>query len=199
MKKRSILAAAGLAFGVVVLMGQTTLDLTDNPAEENAEINFGSLHPQPPAPASHVLLPDEVTIFKEGTVNFIVNGAAHGIAIYEVSKNTTREDIAEDLCQGGPTACNGTAGTGALPYTITDGNGAIIMETGTNPPFNGINSLPGQLFSAGVGVRLTGSTPTTAGTEVRYRFEKSGRYLVVCINRAHYLNDWMFGFVNVQG
>jgi plastocyanin len=199
MKKRLILVSTGLAFGVVVLMGQSLQDLTDNPAEENAEINFGSLHPQPPAPASHVLLPDEVTIFKKGTVNFIVNGAAHGIAIYEVSKNTTRADIEEDLCQGGPAVCNMTAGTGALPYTITDGNGDIIMETGTNPPLNRINSLPGQLFSVGAGVLLTGSTPTTAGSEVRYRFEKSGRYLVICMNRAHYLNDWMFGFVNVQG
>jgi hypothetical protein len=55
------------------------------------------------------------------------------------------------------------------------------------------------MFSAGVGVFLTGSTPTRGGTEVRYRFEKSGRYLVICINRSHYINDWMFGFVNVQG
>ena len=31
----------------------------------------------------------------------------------------------------------------------------------------------------------------------RYRFEKTGRYLVLCINRVHFLNDWMFGFVNV--
>jgi hypothetical protein len=24
-----------------------------------------------------------------------------------------------------------------------------------------------------------------------------GRYLVICINRVHSINDWMFGFVNV--
>jgi hypothetical protein len=28
---------------------------------------------------------------------------------------------------------------------------------------------------------------------------KTGRYLVVCMNRAHFLNDHMFGFVNVVG
>jgi hypothetical protein len=85
-----------------------------------------------------------------------------------------------------------------LPHTVTDGNGNVIMETGTNPPLNRIASGPGQMFSAGEGVFLTGSTATAVGTEVRYRFEKSGRYLVICINRSHFTNDWMFGFVNVQ-
>jgi hypothetical protein len=26
---------------------------------------------------------------------------------------------------------------------------------------------------------------------------ENGRYLVLCMNRVHFLNDWMFGFVNV--
>jgi len=199
MKKLLLLVSAVLAFGVVVAMAHNTRDLIHHGAVQEAEINFGSLHPQPPVPMNHVLLPDEVTIFKEGTVNFIMNGEAHGIAIYPVSKNTTRADIEEDLCQGGPAVCNLNAGTGALPYTVTDGNGDVVMETGTNPPTNRINWLPGQLFSAGEGVFLTGSTPTRGGTEVRYRFEKSGRYLVICMNRSHYINDYMFGFVNVQG
>jgi len=30
-------------------------------------------------------------------------------------------------------------------------------------------------------------------------FLKTGRYLVLCMNRVHFLNDWMFGFVNVTG
>jgi len=33
---------------------------------------------------------------------------------------------------------------------------------------------------------------------VRYRFADHGRYLVICINRVHSINDWMFGFVNVR-
>ena len=55
---------------------------------------------------AHILDPNEVTIFKGGTVTFTVHGMGHGIAIYPVSKNTTRVDIAEDLCQGpaGPAA-----------------------------------------------------------------------------------------------
>jgi hypothetical protein len=50
------------------------------------------------------------------------------------------------------------------------------------------------------GVFHTGTTagpPPTAGTQLQYRFEKTGRYLVICMNRNHYLNDWMFGFVDV--
>ena len=200
MKKRLFLVSTVVAFGVVVLVGQNTQeqDLTDSPAVQDAEINFGSLHPQPPVPLNHVLLPDEVEIFKDGTVTFIVNGGAHGIAIYEVSKNTTRAHIEEDLCQGGQAVCNLASGTGALPYTVTDGHGNVIMETGTNPPANRINTLPSQLFSAGAGIFLTGAKPTTAGTQVRNRFEKHRRYLVVCMNRSHYINDFMFGFVNVR-
>jgi hypothetical protein len=36
-------------------------------------------------------------------------------------------------------------------------------------------------------------------TRITYRFLKTGRYLVICMNRSHFLNDWMFGFVNVVG
>ena len=41
--------------------------------------------------------------------------------------------------------------------------------------------------------------PTSNGQLITYQFLKSGRYLVICMNRVHFLNDWMFGFVNVQG
>src|SRR6267378_2556998 len=48
----------------------------------------------------HFLFPDDITIRKGGTVNFVVNGGGHGIAIHPVNEETTRQDIAEDLCQG---------------------------------------------------------------------------------------------------
>jgi hypothetical protein len=54
---------------------------------------------------------------------------------------------------------------------------------------------PGQLFSAGAGVLLTGSTPTRR-THVRYRFVEDERYLVIC-NPVDSINAWMFGVVNV--
>ena len=43
--------------------------------------------------------------------------------------------------------------------------------------------------------RLNGNRPL--GHVVSYQFLKTGRYLVICMNRSHFLNDWMFGFVNV--
>ena len=43
--------------------------------------------------ANHVVIPEDATIQKGGTVTFVVNGGGHGIAIYPVSKDTTREDV----------------------------------------------------------------------------------------------------------
>ena len=174
---------------------------------QDAVVQFGHpVHPQPPAPDNHILDPNDATIFKGGTVTFTMNGAGHGVAIYPVSKNTTRAHIAEDLCQGGagsqspdPATCNVANATAALPYTITDGEGRVVIDIAEFPTQRQVDSTPGQLFSAGglPGVLLTGSTATTRGNQVRYRFAEDGRYLVICINRVHSLNDWMFGFVNV--
>ena len=41
--------------------------------------------------------------------------------------------------------------------------------------------------------------PASNGQLLTYQFLKTGRYLVICMNRVHFLNDWMFGFVNVVG
>jgi hypothetical protein len=216
-----------------------------------ATVHFGQPQPQTPAPApvgaavTHFLSPDEVTIRKGGTVNFVVNGGGHGIAIHAVSKTTTRADIAEDLCQGGtdeadragraavcngivvsPTTINGipvnVVGTQNLDYTITDGKGRIVIQTGfnvttpeivlSNPRVDdpthserllatsgaspGDSTEPGQ---SPAGAFLTGSAPpSTPGNRIQVQFLKSGRYLVVCMNRAHFLNDHEFGFVDVD-
>jgi plastocyanin len=172
-------------------------DLTDKPPVQDAVVDFGAPHPQPPSPGHHVLAPEEVTILKGGTVTFVMNGTGHGVAIYPVSKNTTRAHIAEDLCQGGPALCNTTTQTARQQYLITDGSGNLVVDTGVFPQQQVVNHIPGQLLSAGEGQLLVGSTQTTAGTRVRHRFAEDGRYLVICINRVHSINDWMFGFVNV--
>src|SRR5215510_7787246 len=169
-------------------------------AVDDAVVQFGPTHPQPPAPLLHRLIPDEVTIHKGGTVLFVMNGGGHRVLIYPVSNHTTRADIEADLCQGGVPTCNVAAGTQNLQYLITDGNGNLIIDTETNTQQPFINYLPGQLVSAGGPVVLTGtSSAGAAGHTVRYRFEKTGRYLVICGTRAHSLNDWMFGFVDVVG
>ena len=199
-------AAVAVSIGAAVNQ-ETTRDQADPQAVQDAVINFGALPPPlappapPPPPASHVLVPNHVAIFKGGTVTFIMNGPGHGVAIYRVSKNTTRAHIEEQLCQGGSAAC-GAAMAARQPYQIRDGHGDLVIEIGPNPPENRIDYAPGQLGSAGAGQFLIGSATTatgsiTPGTEMRYRFPDKGRYLVVCMNRPHTINDWMFGFVDV--
>jgi plastocyanin len=209
MNRRDLVTTGGLwAVCLTVLMGAGAgQDLTDKPAVQDAVVNFGHpVHPQPPPPDNHVLDPNDVTIVKGGTVTFTMHGMGHGLAIYPVSKNTTRAHIAEDLCQGGfgttapdPTVCNVANATAALSYSITDGSGKVVIDIADFPTQRQVDSTPGQLFSAGglPGVLLTGSTSTTRGNQLRYRFAEDGRYLVICINRVHAINDWMFGFVNV--
>ncbi|HEY1308256.1 MAG TPA: hypothetical protein VGF24_32125 [Vicinamibacterales bacterium] len=173
-------------------------------------VEFGEPQPQaiPNGLASHVLVPDEAFVREGGTVTFNVNGGGHGIAIYPVSNNTTREDISGDLCQGGPALCNGAAGTANLAYQIIDGRQHLIIETDTaanqpriDDPLHRYLSTSGtnpneQTVTAGA--FLAGSTSITVpGNRIQVRFTKAGRYLVVCQNRGHLLNDWMFGFVNV--
>ena len=54
-------------------------------------------------------------------------------------------------------------------------------------------------MSAGGQQFLNGGTTAANGQLITYAFNKTGRYLVICMNRTHFLNDWMFGFVNVVG
>jgi plastocyanin len=184
--------AIGLALTTTLALQTAGID-AQIPAD--AVVQFGSSHPQPAPPGNHVLEPDEVTILKGGTVTFQVNGGGHGVAIYPVSAHTTRADIEEDLCPGGPGAqCVGPAAV------VTDRKGDLIIDTGV---------APARVLGAisGSGVFLNGSTnpavppppPPAPGVRLQYRFEKTGRFLVICMNRSHSINDYMFGFVNVVG
>ena len=151
------------------------------------------------------MVPEDVTIGKGGTVTFVVNGPGHGIAIYPVSTNTTREDITAQLCARDPVthACADPTFANAN-HTIRDAKDNVVMVTGTNPPVQRVDDPTDRLLATSTqvgnvaGVFLTGATETTAGTLLQVRFEKNGRFLVVCMNRNHYLSNWMFGFVNVD-
>jgi plastocyanin len=204
--------AVAVAFPVIASANENDDQDGKKPrAVKDAFVEFGQPQPQSDVPAeTHVLLPDDVTIFRGGTVTFVVNGGGHGIGIYPVSRNTTRDGIAAQLCQGGPTVCNSDAGTHNVNYEIEDGRGNVIIVTGTNvqfarvdDPTNRLLSTSGQFVNAGgmtvVGAFLvgTGTTPTGMGNHIQVRLTRPGRYLVVCQNRNHYLNNHMFGFVNV--
>ena len=215
------LATTCALVGALPLNG-TAKDQNDhNDAVEDAVVQFGQRQPQPvPGPPSHFLDPDDVNIHKGGTVTFIVNSGGHGVAIYPVAKDTTREDIAEDLCQGGTDEADRTgralvcgAAQAALPYTITDGKNDVVIQvpsnaTGQNPRVDDMTDrliatsggIPGDGTANPAGAFLTGTNAANApGNRIQYRFLKTGRYLVICMNRNHLLDDHMFGFVNVVG
>ena len=221
---QAILVAAGLALAVAFPLAGRGDDDKDKDkdkkrAPQDVVVQFGAPQPQPsPASATHFLDPDDATVRKGGTVTFVVNGGGHGIAIYPVSKNTTREDISEDLCQGGPAVCNGAApttdpanpvGTQNLAYKIVDGKHHLVIDTDTgahqprvDDPSQRLLATSGTIPNAPVtaGAFLAGTTPAPAvGNRIQYRFPKTGRFLVICMNRGHLLNDGMFGFVNVVG
>jgi plastocyanin len=167
----------------------------------------------------HHLDPEEVSVTKGGQVTFQVHGGGHGIMIYEVDKGTTREDLGQFLCAGAdpetvgdPNAhvCNLSLANANAQHLIADAKGDVVIIASPNPknenvhPLNRVWYEPGRLMSAGGQQFLNGGTVVPPGTAsngqlVSYRFLKNGRYLVMCMNRVHSLNDWMFGFVNVKG
>ena len=74
-----------------------TLAVPLTATQDDVIVNFGD--PVTLAGAGNqVVVPDEVSIGKDGTVTFVVNGPGHGIAIYPVSDKTTRDDITAQLC-----------------------------------------------------------------------------------------------------
>ena len=227
-------------FVAVALIAVPTLasaqhdDRRHNHPPADAAVDFGVLPVGPIGPAPclqeggiggpadpcsyklHVLTPEEVTIGKGGQVTFQVHGGGHAFAIYEVSKNTTREQLGQYLCAGTDPAeiadpalhpCNLLATNANAKHVVKDGrrNVVLVAEVNLNNvhPENRVWSEPGRLMSAGGIQFLNGGTipagPTSNGQLLTYRFLETGRYLVLCMNRVHFLNDWMFGFVNVTG
>src|SRR5262249_7103073 len=155
----------------------------------------------PCAYKNHHLTPEEVTILKGGQVTFQVHGGGHAIAIYEVSKDTTRDELGQFLCPGDdpstiadPTlhTCDLSAANANAQHLIADGHGDVVIVAEANVtnvhPDNRVWSEPGRLMSAG-GVQFLngGTTPAgfgaTGGQLITYRFLKTGRYLVHCMNR----------------
>src|SRR5262245_22592699 len=103
MKRRTIpvvtaALALALAFPLTVRTDDRDKDKDKNKAPQDVIIDFGAPQPQPAGAASLVVVPDEASIRKGGSAIFRVNGTNHGIAIYPVSRRTTREDITAQLC-----------------------------------------------------------------------------------------------------
>jgi len=220
-RRASILIGIMVAFALAIPMSGRADD--KNKTVQETIIDFGQPHPQLPAPQSHIIVPNETTIDKNGVVIFRVNGGGHAISVYPVSRDTTARDISEDLCNdsAGSTdvlvraaVCNAAAGTQNTQHLVTDGDGHLVIDTDTNPPV--ARGMVGRVYdpnhillavpgTPGAGGFLTGSAqpvaggPITPGNVAGYKFLKTGRYLVICMNRSHSINDWMFGFINVAG
>ena len=122
------------------------------------------------------------------------------------------------------TGVDAIIGTQNLNYDITDAKDDLIIHTGqnvaaSNPRVDDTANSERLLATSGrvvgdtspasdnpAGAFLTGTAPPVApataftpGNRIQVQFLKTGRYLVICMNRAHSLNDHMFGFVNVVG
>lgn len=207
----------------------------------DAVVDFGAPLPQPtPAAASHFLQPvggapdGTTTIFRGGTVTFRVNGGGHGVGVYPVTRDTTRDDILAAMC---PTRSGCAADFFNAPKTIKDSEGTVLLDIGPNPPIarvddpdhimmgavamiptgvdaNGVPTFAVAPFHQGVNCLEVGSpncsalrppvvpAPGTArpiAEQIRVAFPKKGRYLAICMNRAHSFNDWMFAFIDVVG
>ena len=201
-------------------------------APTEAHVDFGILPTGPLGPAPclqlgaiggpadpcsyklHVLTPEESTIRKDGEVTFQFHGGGHAIAVYQVSKDTTRQELGQFLCAGIDPAdaatpadqpCNAVLGSGAAnaaaAHLIPDGKGRVVIDVGLGGaahPANRVWSPEGRLVSAG-GQQFMLGTDAPAGQLLTFEFTHPGRYLIICMNRSHFLNDWMFGFVNVVG
>jgi hypothetical protein len=231
----ALVAAVWTTAVMMPVVGAQKGDLTHgHPALPEAAVDFGVLPTAPLGPPPclqagaiggpadpcaykiHHLTPEEVTIVRGGEVTFQVHGGGHAMALYEVSKDTTRDEIGQFLCAGddpgtiGDPAlhpCNLSAANANAGHVVADGHGKIVIVASPNVtnahPDNRVWYAPGRLMSAGGHQFLNGGTipagPTSNGQLITYQFLKTGRYLVICMNRGHLLNDWMFGFVNVVG
>lgn len=212
-------------------------DTSQKPPATSANVDFGVLPTGPLGPLPclqsggiggpadpcsyklHHLTPEEVTIKQGGEVTFQIHGGGHGFAIYEVSKDTTREELGQYLCAGEDPkdipdpalhVCNLSLVNADAEHTVKDGQNKVVLVARENltgapgqHPHNRVWSPEDRLVSSGGMQFLNGGTvpagPESNGQLITYQFLKNGRYLVMCINRVHFLNDWMFGFVNVTG
>ena len=203
----SLVLGITIALSVVVIQGQ--LLLTDTTVMYFGALNMSAPPPGPTPFPYHVVVPEEVTIAKGETVTFKVNGGGHGLAIYPVSKHTQREDIIDGLCTAGPGpgpggVCNADH---PLAHLVKDGKGDVIIDIPAAPPGPPIFDVsPGRIFAAIGGIpgpflngALDPANATSEGVRFQYKFEKTGRYLVICTNRVHSIRDHMFGFVEVVG
>lgn len=125
-----------------------------------------------PAVNWHPVTPHHVMIKAGGTVSFVIAGL-HQIAVYDNGIQ--------------PSDINASLSAPDAPNLIDDPNGRL---------YRGLNPIP---LRTPISV---GTPPTIQHVVLRDRvevlhFANPGTYLVICTVRSHFVNDQMWGWVNV--
>ena len=160
----------------------------------------------------HLLNPEEVTVLKGKSPSTFM-----AVGTRSPSTKSARTRLAMRLassCVRGSTLrlspiprtilALGNAANAGASKTILDGHNdvVIISPSGGPHPNNRVWCTPGRLMSAGGQHFLTGIPPgvppnvvvtATTGQLVTYSFLKTGRYLVICMNRSHFQNGGCSG------
>jgi hypothetical protein len=121
------------------------------------------------------LIPNVVKIKAGGSVNFIIGGFHHPI-VYD--DGTQPEDIDVTI----PTSPTTTRGPNPFPRVV-------LIDDPTNRIYRGLDPSLQPLDLGGAFLQDR--------VEVVF-FPKPGKYLVICGIRGHFVNDGMFGFVEVR-
>jgi hypothetical protein len=190
----SICLVALLFIGLVAPMA-----VADKDRQANASVSFGAWQTGPasgPPPVDeldrfppslsndrlrneHQLIPNRVKIKAGGAVNFIIGGF-HQPIVYD--DGTQPEDI--DVDQTPPTTTTGPTPSPAV----------VLIDDPINRIYRGQDPSLQPLE------RASSLKPTPEFLQDRVEavfFPKPGKYLVICGIRGHFVNDGMFGFVNV--
>ena len=157
--RRALIAGVCATFLALPLIGSAQKGEKKDKAPDSITIDFGVLPPTTPilpnvgcatagigGPADpcsyrlHHLTPEEALLAKGGEATIKVNGGGHAPAIYKVSKDTTRFDLGQFLCEGpdpehidnpAHEPCNLVLGTGAAnaaaAHLIKDGDGNVVI------------------------------------------------------------------------
>jgi plastocyanin len=182
MQRRHFLTFGSILLGATRPMAQH--DGTSGPLA-TATMSFGAwrtdltpptdrhANPQPsPSINWHPVTPHQVTIEAGGTVNFLIAGL-HQIAVYDNGIQPSDVDV--------------SASPPDAPNLIDDPNGRI---------YRGLNPVPLRTAVA------VGTPPVIQYVALRDRvevvnFASAGTYLVICTVRPHFVEDHMWGWVNV--
>ena len=147
------------------------------------------------------------TVVCNGT---IVTGVGTPVIIGTQNLNYDITDARNDLiihtgennpASGDPTKVNPRVDDNEHTHRLLATSGRVTTSA-AGVPF-GDASAPGAnpagAFLVGSAPPVPPATLATPGNRIQVQFPKIGRFLVICMNRAHALNDHMFGFVSVVG